>query len=230
MKRILNTLAQKWPEYLLEILVITIGILGAFALNNWKDNVLRAKETDKIYELIESDLRFTIAEIDGVLLDYDSVLKDMRALLLQRVSKEEIASDRKYSQSVLGFEDVRIKRRGIRLLENSIELDIGANDSLSNKISNFYSEKTDEVEVDLEALKVVFQDFLKYMSAQDWFFNFMTGKGLGNFAEEALENPEFRKKMLAYSLALHGYRTRLSEFKTHGEQILKEIQQVRENQ
>jgi hypothetical protein len=43
MKRIFTTLKEKWPEYFLEILVLIIGIYGAFELANYGETKNRKK-------------------------------------------------------------------------------------------------------------------------------------------------------------------------------------------
>lgn len=60
MKRLLLTLSQKWPEYILEILVLVIGIYGAFVLDNWNEDRKARNHEMKILNSLMSDLRVEI--------------------------------------------------------------------------------------------------------------------------------------------------------------------------
>lgn len=64
MKRIGTTLKDKWPEYILEIIVLIIGIYGAFALNTWNES-RKEREIERYYLVnLHKDFELQLAEIE----------------------------------------------------------------------------------------------------------------------------------------------------------------------
>jgi hypothetical protein len=64
MKRILTTLAQKWPEYLIEAIVIVASILGAYALDNWNEQRQREEKLKALFEKVKDDLAYDLSRLD----------------------------------------------------------------------------------------------------------------------------------------------------------------------
>lgn len=60
MKQLITTFQQKWAEYLLEVIVIIIGIIGAFTLNSWKE--YQNKKTQELELLTHLKDDFTANE------------------------------------------------------------------------------------------------------------------------------------------------------------------------
>ncbi len=56
MRRLFATFFEKWPEYILEILVITIGIFGAFLLSSWNEGRTSLKQQEVYLNHILSNL------------------------------------------------------------------------------------------------------------------------------------------------------------------------------
>ena len=67
MKRIIDHLKENGLKYGFETLVITIGILGAFGLNNWNDNQKERKQEEEIVIDLHGDFRKNVVEIRRVI-------------------------------------------------------------------------------------------------------------------------------------------------------------------
>ena len=64
MKRILTTLKEKWPEYLLEILVLIIGIYGAFMLDNWNEKRNEGVQEQRILHQLKIEYQENLKQLD----------------------------------------------------------------------------------------------------------------------------------------------------------------------
>jgi len=66
MKKLLDTLSEKWPEYLLEILVLIIGIFGAFELDSWNEARKERRLETKYLKSINADLQSDLSSLENL--------------------------------------------------------------------------------------------------------------------------------------------------------------------
>ena len=91
MKRIFKTLKKKWPEYLLEIIVLIVGIYGAFALESWgTDKELKAKE--KVYlKNLKQELTQNLIDLESKIVAHETTIQNLdRLTTLIRPNPEQI--------------------------------------------------------------------------------------------------------------------------------------------
>ncbi len=93
MKTILEILKRKWAEYLLEILVIIIGILGAFVLNNWsevrKEKAIEQNYLSRLYADLQND-----REILTFSKDLTEIRMSQINLLIDAIQNPDLSSEK----------------------------------------------------------------------------------------------------------------------------------------
>ncbi len=136
MKKIFKTLKKKWAEYLLEILVIMIGILGAFMLNSWNEDRKERIEEISLLKDLDSDLTLKTKELQEL---YD-VNVELHKLVVQFIQSHLI--NEKANLSVEDFLDLgnyipintHINSMEVALESNTIN--IFRSDSLVHSLRN----------------------------------------------------------------------------------------------
>jgi hypothetical protein len=138
MKKILETLKRKWAEYLLEMFVITFGIIGAFMLNSWNDS--RIKRADELHYLknIKRDIKLNIAQIDEYIEIRTKQIESANVILahFEGVPIEDPITFNNHLQSIYGWQRFFQINNTFQELTYSGNLALISNDSIKNELIN----------------------------------------------------------------------------------------------
>lgn len=138
MKRIFTTLSQKWPEYLLEILVITAGVIGAFALNNWNENSKKqGQETEYLNEL-SRDLSKDLEDLEFNINWQEERLKSNTAVLTYIIERREFTDSVGFHLSNILYPVHFVSHTSAYEAIKNVGIEIITNDSLRREIVTLY--------------------------------------------------------------------------------------------
>jgi hypothetical protein len=93
MKRILSTLSQKWTEYLLEILVLIIGIYGAFALEEWGDKIDEEQKEQVILNQLLEDFEANKLQLEAKIEMRKTIIQSGLTILNELDQPTSISTD-----------------------------------------------------------------------------------------------------------------------------------------
>jgi hypothetical protein len=137
MKRILTTLSKKWPEYLLEILVLIIGIYGAFAVESWNEDKKNDKFESDILLFINQNLIKDSIALQSIYKENTKAIDAINRLLspdAQQLSDDSIAL---YLGAIINFDRFRPITSAFEVLKSN-GLNNVTNPELRVIISTYY--------------------------------------------------------------------------------------------
>ena len=138
MKRLLTTLSQKWPEYLLEMIVITAGVLGAFALNNWNENSKKQRQEMEYLSELRRDLSLDLGDLDFNINFQKERLKSNEVVLTYITERREFTDSIGYHLSNILYPVHFLSNTSAYEAIKNVGIEIITNDSLRREIVTLY--------------------------------------------------------------------------------------------
>jgi hypothetical protein len=139
MKRIFTTLYQKWPEYLLEIIVLIIGIYGAFAVDEWSQNREKRSQEQQVLKQLLVDYETNLNQLDQKLSERQSIIINGLKVLSYIDNSENLNKD-----SLIAYLGVLVVDPTFDPIENSLinsgNIHLIQNSKLNKLLTNWTSD------------------------------------------------------------------------------------------
>lgn len=166
MKRILTTLSQKWPEYFLEILVIIVGIIGAFMLNSWNEERKQKQFEQQVLKQILTNLETDRATLFRIGNTCERAMYASDKILEFEVGNEHSDSLKFWLGDIIQFDRFRPLTNSYELLKSS-GLENLTNKNLAFLLGRYYDDDVHQAVESIEDIEVSFnQDWLPVMRKQ----------------------------------------------------------------
>ncbi len=145
MKKLTENLRQNWPTYFFEILVLIIGIYGAFALESWNEDRKDNKQKNVYLTHILANLADDRTQLDSLIVQTEDVVRRTH-LLIESYQAQSVDPDlATQSSGVIAVEKhFNGFRSGMDALLNSGKLDL-IPDQLSLNLQLYYEKSEDVV-------------------------------------------------------------------------------------
>lgn len=144
MKRILIILSQKWPEYLIEALVIVASILGAFALENWNEQQNRENFEQSTLNQILVNLKSDRESLQSINNHFQRAIMSTDKILQTNVSANDHDSLKYWLGDVVQFDRFHSLTNAYEVLKSK-GLDVLSNKDLVYQLGKYYDDDVQRI-------------------------------------------------------------------------------------
>jgi len=162
MNKILNHLKENWVRHGFETLVVTVGILGAFALNNWNDQTKKNTLEVETLREIQLSLKSNLEHINGIADNMKKDVSKLKTLVIHlQTRKPYVDSLEELFYYPYRGHIIIVNKSAYEMLENR-GIDIISNIELRSKIVDHYNYRLKTMELFGEAERALLDDFRNY--------------------------------------------------------------------
>ena len=202
MKRVLTTLSEKWPEYLLEIIVLIIGIYGAFVLDNWNEDRMNEEAIRKIIQQVDRELEKDI-QYSNSMIEYGNQLDSLADLVLSNTpTLEEYRGNPNLRMVGLQYVPIKFTYAGYNKLKNFQDIIPEGYSEVTDRIFSFYEES-------LAGFEELYHDGREIINARhseleqhSWYFDFLNGNVTPEIHNYFKSDPHYRNRIARFKNAL----------------------------
>ena len=153
MKNFFHHLKKPWIRYLIEIVVITIGILAAVGVEDWNNN-RKSRETElKVLQDLVDGLNGDLATLEYNKDVHERAKSSCQVILKAFEDKEEYSDSLSRHFAATHYYTVSFSKQGAYESLKSIGLEIVTNKTILTKIVNLYEEWYGIIQVNQEILR-----------------------------------------------------------------------------